>query len=275
MLHEDVCGVGLKGCDFEDEDHAAEDEGLVAGVEGPGIDNENYGLDGESHGVDDESYGLDDQSYGIDDEGHGQGSGSAPKPERSKRVSAFRQPTLTIRTDPKDGMIYIDVPINPPPEPPVQTPPSLEWMAGSLPISPSPYVVPSPVSSPMMSLTVSLPIALPMATSAATISVDEDQFIEVEAQLELYKSILQDHTQRLDAMPPILFAEINKDRPVLALDACAGRVDTRMIDMSWAGYDDHILVQDMLLQQTALQRELHEMRDRVTVLEQERDRRER
>nr|GEV01198.1 hypothetical protein [Tanacetum cinerariifolium] len=41
------------------------------------------------------------------------------------------------------------------------------------------------------------------------------------------------------------------------------------------GYDDHRLVHDMLLLQTALQRELQEMRDRVIVLEQERDRRER
>nr|GEZ18575.1 hypothetical protein [Tanacetum cinerariifolium] len=41
------------------------------------------------------------------------------------------------------------------------------------------------------------------------------------------------------------------------------------------GYDDHRLVHDMLLQQTALQQELQEMRDRVTVLEQERNHRER
>nr|GFB99499.1 hypothetical protein [Tanacetum cinerariifolium] len=36
-------------------------------------------------------------------------------------------------------------------------------------------------------------------------------------------------------------------RPILAWEAWAGRVDTRMIDMSWAGYDDHRLVHDMLL----------------------------
>nr|GEU97356.1 hypothetical protein [Tanacetum cinerariifolium] len=87
-------------------------------------------------------------------------------------------------------------------------------------------------------------------------------------------------------MPPTLFAEIDRDertdvmfgglwRPVLALKAWAGRFDTRMTDMSRAGYDDHRLVHDMLLQQTILQRELQEMRGRVTALEQERDRRER
>ncbi|GJT43156.1 putative reverse transcriptase domain-containing protein [Tanacetum coccineum] len=54
----------------------------------------------------------------------------------------------------------------------------------------------------------------------------------------------------------------------------AGHVDTRMADMSRAGYDDHRLVHDMLVQQDALQRELHEMRGRVTTLEQEKDHRE-
>nr|GEZ01183.1 hypothetical protein [Tanacetum cinerariifolium] len=40
---------------------------------------------------------------------------------------------------------------------------------------------------------------------------------------------------------------------MLALDAWAGRVDTRMTDMSRDGYDDHTLVHDTLLEQTALQ----------------------
>ncbi|GJV20609.1 hypothetical protein Tco_1369629 [Tanacetum coccineum] len=64
-------------------------------------------------------------------------------------------------------------------------------------------------------------------------------------------------------------------RPVLALKAWAGHVDTRMIDLSWVGYDDHRLIHDMLVQQTALQRGLQEMRGRVTALEQERDHKER
>nr|GFD24560.1 hypothetical protein [Tanacetum cinerariifolium] len=128
-----------------------------ARVEGPGVDDKSYGLDGESHGVDDESRGLDDENYGIDGEGRGQGFGSAPEPERSERVSAFRQPTLTTWTDPKDDMVYIDVPIYPPLAPPILTPPSPEWTSGSLPISPSPSVVPLPVSSPMIPLTVPSP----------------------------------------------------------------------------------------------------------------------
>ncbi|GJU99298.1 hypothetical protein Tco_1328569 [Tanacetum coccineum] len=102
--------------------------------------------------------------------------------------------------------------------------------------------------------------------------------------LELYRSILYDHTQRLDALPPTLVADIDKDvrelytrsgaRPMLALEAWAGHVDTRMADMSRARYDDHRLIHDMLVQQAAMQRELQEMRGRVTALEHKRDRRE-
>ncbi|GJW82884.1 hypothetical protein Tco_0156029 [Tanacetum coccineum] len=90
------------------------------------------------------------------------------------------------------------------------------------------------------SLVVSSPIASPVATPTATISVDEDQFIE---------------------------------RPVLALEAWVGHVDTRLIDMSWARYDDHKLIHDMLVQQAAMQHELQETRGRVTTLELERSRR--
>ncbi|GJZ41214.1 hypothetical protein Tco_0588100 [Tanacetum coccineum] len=61
----------------------------------------------------------------------GQGSGSTLESERPKRVSASRQPTLTTWMDPKDGMVYIDVPAYPPPAPPVQTPPLPEWSSAT------------------------------------------------------------------------------------------------------------------------------------------------
>nr|GEX05323.1 hypothetical protein [Tanacetum cinerariifolium] len=331
-------GVGVEGPGMDDESYGFDDESYD-------LDDESHGLDDEGHDVESDGLGLEEEEEAVPggqqhvalvvgtvvsvhlrlgygalrrrelalEEDHvystfevGQGSRSAPESERPERVSASRQPTLTTWTDPEDSMVYIDVPACPPPAPPVQTPPSPEWTSGSLPISPSPFVVPSPVSSPMIPLIVPSPIASPVATSTATIPVNEDQFIEVGAQLELYRSILQDHTQRLDAMPPTLFVEIDRDvrelytrlravrddifsqryrfrsmehkqertamtfkalwRLVLALEAWAGRVDTRMTDMPWAGYDDHRLVHDMLLLQTALQRELHEMRGRVTAL---------
>nr|GEW90199.1 hypothetical protein [Tanacetum cinerariifolium] len=287
-----------EGPTAEDEDPAEEDEGLAAGVEGPGLDDESYGLDDESHGVDSESYGLDDESRGIDDEGRGiesDGLGLGEEevvPKGQQRAvlvvwkvmseplglgyGALRRRELSLEEDHVYSTFEVGHGSGSAPEPER----SERWMSGSLLISPSLSVVPLPVSSPMIPLTVPSPIA----TSTVTIPDDEDQFIEVGAQLELHRGILQDHTQRLDAMPPTLFAEIDMDvrelytrsgaRPVLALEAWAGCVDTRMTDMSWAGYDDNRLVHDMLLQQTALQRELQEMKDRMTVLEQERDRRE-
>ncbi|GJS53200.1 FAR1 DNA binding domain, zinc finger, SWIM-type, MULE transposase domain containing protein [Tanacetum coccineum] len=126
-----------EGPTAEDEDPVAGDEGLAAGDESPSIGVESHGLDAESRGLDVESRSLDDESRGLDDKGHsvesdglglgeeeeavpgGQGSRSAPEPERPERVSVSRQPTLTKWTDPEDGIVYIDVPAYPPPAPPV------------------------------------------------------------------------------------------------------------------------------------------------------------
>ncbi|GKA31726.1 hypothetical protein Tco_0718031 [Tanacetum coccineum] len=160
--------------------------------------------------------------------------------------------------------VYTDILVYVPPVAPVQTPPSLEWSSGSFPVSPPSPVVPSPIASPV-------------ATPTATISVDEDQFIEVGAQLELHRSILHDHTQRLDALPPTLFVDIDLDvrelytrsgavrdeifshryrlrslerehervvvtfralwRPMLALEAWAGQTDAQRAALWHAIYD--------------------------------------
>nr|GEV16990.1 hypothetical protein [Tanacetum cinerariifolium] len=188
------------------------------------VEDESQGLDDEGQGLDDEGQGLDDEGQGLEDEGPsmeeevapegqqqavpvvdtaaseplGQSSRSVPEQEGVERISAFRQPTLVTWVDPADGTVYTDIPNYVPLAAPVQTPPSLEWSLGSLPVSPLSLVVPSPIASPV-------------ATPAATISVDEDQFIKVGAQLELHGSILQDHTQRLDALPPTLFEGYDRD----------------------------------------------------------------
>ncbi|GJS41497.1 hypothetical protein Tco_0566540 [Tanacetum coccineum] len=196
--------AGDEGPTLEDEDPAAWDEGLAVKVEGPGMDDESYGLDDESHGMDVEGRGLDDKGHSVESDGLsleeeeeeavpggqqqatpvvrtavstplGLGYGAL----RPERVSAFRQPTLTTWTDPEDGMVYIDVPAYPPPAPPVQTPPLPEWTSGSLPISPSPSVVPSPISSPMIPLTVPSPIATPAAAET------EGFLTELGAQVEM------------------------------------------------------------------------------------------
>ncbi|GKA17805.1 hypothetical protein Tco_0697642 [Tanacetum coccineum] len=86
-----------------------------------------------------------------------------------------------------------DIEFNAPPvRAPVQTLASPEWSSSSLPVSPASLTVPSPVASLV-------------TTPAATIVVDEEEFLEVGAQLELHGSILHDHTQRLDALPPTIF----------------------------------------------------------------------
>nr|GFC75094.1 hypothetical protein [Tanacetum cinerariifolium] len=185
-------GARDEGPIAEDEDPAMGDKGLAVRVEGLGVDDESYGLDDKSHGVDDKSYGLDDESHGVDDESRrlaDEGLGV----EIDGLVlgyGALRRRDLALEGD----HVY-----------------STFETSGSLPISQSPFVVPSPISSPMIPLTVPSFIASPMATSTATIPVDKDRFIKVGAQLELYWSILQDHTQRLDMMPPILFTVIDRD----------------------------------------------------------------
>nr|GEX23279.1 hypothetical protein [Tanacetum cinerariifolium] len=124
-----------------------------------------------------------------------------------------------------DGTVYTDILIDVPPiRVPVQTPPSPEWSFGSLPVSLSSPAVPTLVASPS-------------TTPTATIAVGEDEFLEVGAQLKLYGSILHDHTQRLDTLPPALFKGYDRDirelytRPVLALDSWARHVDAQRAEM--------------------------------------------
>ncbi|GKD86742.1 hypothetical protein Tco_1357896 [Tanacetum coccineum] len=194
------------------------DAGLTAGVEGPGIDDKGYGLDDESRGINDEGHSVESDGFGLKEEkavprGQQQaapvvgmtGSGSAPESKRHERVSAFRQPTLTTWTDPKDGMIYIDIPDYPPSTPPVQTPPSLDWTSGSLLISSSPSDNPSPISSPMIPLTIPSPVATPAA-------VETEGFLtELEAQVQMHGGLINDHVVRLKELSSALFERYDRD----------------------------------------------------------------
>ncbi|GJZ15413.1 hypothetical protein Tco_0551090 [Tanacetum coccineum] len=126
------------------------------------------------------------------------------------------------------------------------------------------------------------PIASPVATPTTTILIDEDQFIEVGVQLEVYKSILYVLNQRLDALPPTLFADIDRDvrqlytrSGVVRYEIFLQRYKFKSLEhMSHDSYDEHRLIHDMLVQQAAMQRKLQEMRGCVTALEQERGRKE-
>ncbi|GJX12715.1 hypothetical protein Tco_0204473 [Tanacetum coccineum] len=169
----------------EDTDEDGEDESLDVDDERDRSDSEDRGIEGEGLGLEEEEAVPEGQQHSapVVKTATRQCSGSVLEPERSERVSALTQPTLTTWIDPEDGRTYIDVPAYPLPAPPVQTPPSPEWSSGSLPVSPAPSTVPSPIPSPITSL---------VATSTTTILVDEDQFIEIGAQLELYWEIDRD-----------------------------------------------------------------------------------
>ncbi|GJS61088.1 hypothetical protein Tco_0655872 [Tanacetum coccineum] len=175
-------------------------------------EDEGHGLDDEGHGLDDEGHGLDDEGRSVESDKLGLEGEEEAVPEGQQRevpvvgatvssplglrfgalrrqeltVEEDQQPTLTTWKDLIDSIAYIDILAYPPPAPPAQTSPSPEWSSGSLLVSPAPSAVPSPISSPMISLTVSSPIASPVATPTATIPC-------------------------LDAMPPTLFASIDRD----------------------------------------------------------------
>nr|GEU71272.1 hypothetical protein [Tanacetum cinerariifolium] len=127
------------------------------------------------------------------------GRSSRSVPDQHRANETPRIPIRPTWVDPKDGTVYIDIEFDAPlVRAPVQTPASPEWSSGSLPVSPASLTIPSPIASPV-------------TTPAATIAVDEDEFIEVGAQLELHGSILYDHTQRLDALPPTLLEGVGWD----------------------------------------------------------------
>ncbi|GKE94529.1 hypothetical protein Tco_1579384 [Tanacetum coccineum] len=212
--------------------------------EGYGLDNESRGIDDEGHSVESDGLALEQEEEAVPGgqqqaalvigttmsvplglgygalrrcelalkEGDvystfkvGHGSGSTLESEIPERVSSFRQPTLTTWTNPKDGMIYIDIPDYLPPAPPVQTPPSPEWTSGSLPISPSHYDVPSPISSPIKPLTVPYFVATPTTVEA------EGFLTELGAQVEMQGGLIRNHAVRLEELSPALFERYDKD----------------------------------------------------------------
>ncbi|GJS26620.1 hypothetical protein Tco_0487240 [Tanacetum coccineum] len=105
----------------------------------------------------------------------------------------------------EDGIAYIDVPAYPPPAPHVQTPPSLECSSGSLPISPAPSIVPSPISSPMIPLTIPSPVASPATAET------KGFLTELGAQVEMHGGLIRDHTVRLGELLATLFERYDRD----------------------------------------------------------------
>ncbi|GKC28558.1 hypothetical protein Tco_1035852 [Tanacetum coccineum] len=118
------------------------------------------------------------ESEESEDEGIGSNSEeAAPKGQQ-------QLPTHPTWFDPKDGTVYMDIEFDGPPvHVPVQTPASPDWSSGSLPVSPASLTIPSP-------------LATPVSTLAATIAVDEDEFIEArfKNQREIHALRMQQAT---------------------------------------------------------------------------------
>ncbi|GKE55466.1 hypothetical protein Tco_1494651, partial [Tanacetum coccineum] len=226
--------AGVEGPGTDDESCGLDDRSH-------GMDDESHGFNDEGHSVESDRLGLEEEEEEVVPEGQqqavlvvgtaastplglgygalrhrelsleedqvyntfkvGQGSGSAPD---SERVSAFKQPTLTTWIDPKDGMVYIDF-LTYPPLPPIQTPPSPQWTSGSLPISPSPFVVPSPISSPMIPLTVPYPVATPSTTET------KEFLTELGSQVEMQGGLICDYEIQLEELSPTLFESYDRD----------------------------------------------------------------
>ncbi|GJT30245.1 hypothetical protein Tco_0910520 [Tanacetum coccineum] len=142
--------------DDEDDDNEEEDKEIEES-----LDSESMSEDAEDEGpaAQDEDPAAWDESLAAGDEapsdGLGLGEDEEAVPESQQRavlVVETADRVLDLHPSPRDQSGSL----------PAQTPPSLEWSSGSLPISPSHSIVPSPISSLMIPLTVPSPIDTPV-----------------------------------------------------------------------------------------------------------------
>ncbi|GJR81889.1 hypothetical protein Tco_0152674 [Tanacetum coccineum] len=206
----------VKSLDSDTEREGLEDEGDGLEDEGPGLEEEEAAPEGQQYAIPVMDTAMDEPlrlGYAMLrrhelalGEGSvpstfeiGQSSRSMSEQQRVEETPTSRPQVYTTWVDLVDGTVYTDIPVDVPPAcVPIQIPPSPKWSSVSLPVSPSFLAVPTPVASLV-------------TTPAATMAVDEDEFLEVRAQLELHGSILHDQTQHLDALPPTLFEGYDRD----------------------------------------------------------------
>ncbi|GJR77504.1 hypothetical protein Tco_0089869 [Tanacetum coccineum] len=198
--------------------------------------------DDESSDADEErkNYGLDDKGQGLEDEGPGMEEEEATPKGQQQAVLVFD----TAASEPlglgygaaRSRTLESIEEITPST---YETPPSPEWSLGSLPVSPSSPVVPSPIASLV-------------ATPTATISIDEDQFLEVGAQLELHGS-----QERLETR-----------------SSRRGQTDAQRAALWHAIYDIQRENHDLRMQLSEKRRERLELADRVAWIERRQESRE-
>ncbi|GJS91401.1 hypothetical protein Tco_0774037 [Tanacetum coccineum] len=157
----------------------------------------------------------------------GQSSRSMPEQEGAERVYAFRQPTLVTWVDPEDGRVYTDIPTYVPLAAPIQTPPYLEWSVGSLLVSPSSPIVPSPIASLVATpaTTISRLYALPPTLFEGYDRDLKELYTrsgvvrdEIFSQRYRFRSLEQEQERATVTFNAIW-------RPILALEAWAGQTD--------------------------------------------------
>ncbi|GKD27956.1 hypothetical protein Tco_1234170 [Tanacetum coccineum] len=179
-------------------------------------EDESLDSDTEREGLEDEGHVSEDEGPGLEEEGEvvPEGQQQAVLAEDTTMdeplglsYGALRRHELVVgegeMPNPEDGRVYTDIPTYVPPVAPVQTRPSPEWSSGSFLVSPSSPAVPTLVASPV-------------TTSAATIAVDEDEFLESYR----FRSL-----EREQDRATVTFTAIW--RPILALEAWVGQTDAQ------------------------------------------------
>ncbi|GJX92422.1 hypothetical protein Tco_0345748 [Tanacetum coccineum] len=116
-----------------------------------------------------------------------------------------------------------------------------------------------------------------VAPEDGRVYTDIPTYVPPVAPLELHRSILHDHTQRLDALPPTLFEDYDRDlrelytsaiwRPILALEAWAGQTDAQRAALWHAIYDIQRENHDLRRQIAEERHERLELTDRVARIE--------
>nr|GEW08251.1 putative reverse transcriptase domain-containing protein [Tanacetum cinerariifolium] len=177
-----------EGLTAEEEDPAAGDEGLAAGDGGLSIRFECLGLGG------DETIAEGQQRAALFVE-------TVMSEPLRLGYKALRRREIASREGQMPSVFEIGQGSGSvlEPERPERIPPSPEWSSGSLPISPAPSIVSSPISSPMISLTIPSLVASPATAKAAGF------LTELGAQVKIQGGLIHDHTIQLGELSPGLF----------------------------------------------------------------------
>ncbi|GJU89544.1 reverse transcriptase domain-containing protein [Tanacetum coccineum] len=130
--------IDTKGAENYAADHLSRTNGYVYFTlikdEGPGMEEEEAAPEGQQQAVPVVDTAVSEPL------GLGYGAARHPALESIEEIAPS-----TYEVDLEEDKVYTDIPAYAPPAAPVQTPPSPEWSLGSLPVSPSSHVVPSPI----------------------------------------------------------------------------------------------------------------------------------